>query len=894
MVFKNTIFKKLLFIVVLTFAISTIINHNIVTANTNPRTIYVNNDGSETSTGGDGTINSPYDNIRYALEQANENDTIVLTEDILDRAQSNEKYFTINKKVTIDGNNHALRFRGLDLQILQDVTLKNMNLYSIKDGVEKGLKIYASGYNLTLENVTTKISDLQSDIRPTLFAGAVSDVNEGPGSNIKIIGGSSETRFNNIVAGSDMVDNYNDVNITIESDFAKSDNGIILGGLKGNQSTGNITVTSNSREIKKIDGSNTVLGQKTINFKNISNTDIELNNLSNLNLNLTESASITPITNSSNIENLNIETGSQVWLNNEVTIKNVAGEGTIVVNKDATLTSNSIADTLKIKINVNENDLNKVYVTTTNPTNATASLLLPNSNYKVIKEGNNFKITNNDETAPDNNGGNNPINHTVTINYTFNNNVIKNEITEIENGGSISYQNIKDNIPTSNDVRYLIDEANFNKDILNNITETKTIVIPLKEETVTAVEFDPNTIQSIDIVTQPTKTTYNEGETLDLSGIELRLTDVNNISKTVRLEEFVKYNINVNPNNNAVLTATNTTVTLSVNSVNKEFNITINPQTNSNPNANGSDTNTTPTDNGDANPTDNTTGGTTNTEDTGNTNTAPVDNTGNDTTAPVDNGNTTKPVDNEGDNNQPDNNGTTTTNPADNSNNTNTGTTNTEGTNNTGDNTNPDVNNPTNNTGNDTTTPVDNGNTTKPVDNSGTTTTNPADNSNDTNSGTTNTGDTTNTDVNNPANNTGNDTTAPVDNGNATKPVDNSDTTTTSPTDNSNNTNTGTTNTNPVDNTGNDATKPVDNGSTNTTTNTGTVNNTGNNSNTANTGNTNNTPTSTQTNITSTSNTTTTTNITKELPKTGIIDLNGLGIVMLLTGLISLVIKKRK
>lgn len=72
--------------------------------------IYVTS-GDETSQAGTGEEASPYQSLRYALNQANDGDTIILIKDIVYRS-NNMPLFDINKNVTIDGRSHNLTIRG--------------------------------------------------------------------------------------------------------------------------------------------------------------------------------------------------------------------------------------------------------------------------------------------------------------------------------------------------------------------------------------------------------------------------------------------------------------------------------------------------------------------------------------------------------------------------------------------------------------------------------------------------------------------------------------------------------------------------------------------------------------------------------------------------------------
>lgn len=67
--------------------------------------------------------------------------------------------------------------------------------------------------------------------------------------------------------------------------------------------------------------------------------------------------------------------------------------------------------------------------------------------------------------------------------------------------------------------------------------------------TVTAKAFDPDHVTKIEVKTQPTKKEYTEGQNLDLTGLEVTLTDDFGKTKDVKFEKFDDYNIKATPQN---------------------------------------------------------------------------------------------------------------------------------------------------------------------------------------------------------------------------------------------------------------------------------------------------------------------------------------------------------
>ena len=71
---------------------------------------------------------------------------------------------------------------------------------------------------------------------------------------------------------------------------------------------------------------------------------------------------------------------------------------------------------------------------------------------------------------------------------------------------------------------------------------------------VKAKEFDPTHVVSMSVKTQPAKLTYTDGDKLDLSGLEVTLTDNQGLKKDVPFAEFTDYDISANPKNETKLT----------------------------------------------------------------------------------------------------------------------------------------------------------------------------------------------------------------------------------------------------------------------------------------------------------------------------------------------------
>ena len=96
--------------------------------------------------------------------------------------------------------------------------------------------------------------------------------------------------------------------------------------------------------------------------------------------------------------------------------------------------------------------------------------------------------------------------------------------------------------------------------------------------TVNKKVFDPNHVVDMVVKTQP-KLIYTEGEKLDLSGLEVTLTDNQGLTKDVAFKDFETYKITTNPENGAELTLNdnNKPVTLTKGNLKAETaNLTVN------------------------------------------------------------------------------------------------------------------------------------------------------------------------------------------------------------------------------------------------------------------------------------------------------------------------------
>ena len=200
-------------------------------AQTSENIIYLKDGEGE---GGNGTLNNPYLNIRTALKNIKDGQTLFLIDTVQytkyeKGTDGSALPLIINKNITIAGNDtekSILQLRAA-IQLAADVTFKDMRLQIAPEiilgksslnyntnttseilGTEafKSTAIYVGGHTLTIDNVNTKLdSEAQSKIRPYISGGAyrLNTDNSILGGNtvVNIINANAETKFADIYAG---------------------------------------------------------------------------------------------------------------------------------------------------------------------------------------------------------------------------------------------------------------------------------------------------------------------------------------------------------------------------------------------------------------------------------------------------------------------------------------------------------------------------------------------------------------------------------------------------------------------------------------------------------------------------------------------------------------------
>ncbi|HEM5490584.1 TPA: YSIRK-type signal peptide-containing protein [Streptococcus suis] len=431
------------------------------------RDLYVTN-GDEKSQDGHGTLDNPYQSLSFALAQAKNGDRIKLVSNIMHRQ---DKPFLLDKAVTIDGQGHRLSFRGPDVELGADVTFADLTLNMLADG-SKQPNIYANGYHLTLDQVSTTMSQAQSDLRPTLVAGSRSGQPAGSHGKITILNGNSDTRFNTIYAGNaDSVSNI-PVTISILSDFVSVDQGIKLSGVNGEVVMEPVLVTSKSSSLKSIDGNGSWDNTVTIDTARIYG--LNLQNIQTLEL--VNQADVSLASQVSEISTgVELESGTQLTIANDpVTLGSLSGQGTVVIPVESSL--NVIGDiegNVQVLVRGFEQDLakniDKEYVRVEGMLSPTARITLEKgyNRFDLVKDEIVYRLVELKQPVQT---------HTVTLRFTQSGQLLKEKQVQVDNGQSIT--GVENDLPIATEGTYQLD-PNFDRTVLTAITSSKTIEIPV-------------------------------------------------------------------------------------------------------------------------------------------------------------------------------------------------------------------------------------------------------------------------------------------------------------------------------------------------------------------------------------------------------------------------------
>lgn len=378
-----------------TYALSSIRadkNINITARETSQANVVYLKNGEGSLTLGNGTVNNPYQNIRTALKNIKNGQTLKLvgTVSYTKYEVDNEKAplpLMINKNITIEGASGKLPTDvdadGLvvraPIQLGANVTFKNIKLQLVPQVVlgaggrqnilgaqsPMAATIFAAGNTLTLDNVNTKVgtNSLQDKDRPYISGGTYKNNGIlGEKSVINIINPNSQTKFAAIYAG----DYWNDRNIDVEINLNSSvlNNKIYTGGFS-KKLTGNVSVRLG-------DKSNIYSFDKTNHSGNLNVTVDKDSYMDNLDINgideltLDENAKVILKKGSDlNIKNINIKKDSVLDLRkgNNLNLKgnltganNVNNAGCVLIASTQTLNiSNEVIGITKL------NHLNTIY-----------------------------------------------------------------------------------------------------------------------------------------------------------------------------------------------------------------------------------------------------------------------------------------------------------------------------------------------------------------------------------------------------------------------------------------------------------------------------------------------------------------------------------------------------
>ena len=378
-----------------TYALSSIRadkNINITARETSQANVVYLKNGEGSLTLGNGTVNNPYQNIRTALKNIKNGQTLKLvgTVSYTKYEVDNEKAplpLMINKNITIEGSSGKLPTDvdadGLvvraPIQLGANVTFKNIKLQLVPQVVlgaggrqnilgaqsPMAATIFAAGNTLTLDNVNTKVgtNSLQDKDRPYISGGTYKNNGTlGEKSVINIINPNSQTKFAAIYAG----DYWNDRNIDVEINLNSSvlNNKIYTGGFS-KKLTGNVSVRLG-------DKSNIYSFDKTNHSGNLNVTVDKDSYMDNLDINgideltLDENAKVILKKGSDlNIKNINIKKDSVLDLRkghnlnlkgNLTGANNVNNAGCVLIASNQTLNiSNEVIGITKL------NHLNTIY-----------------------------------------------------------------------------------------------------------------------------------------------------------------------------------------------------------------------------------------------------------------------------------------------------------------------------------------------------------------------------------------------------------------------------------------------------------------------------------------------------------------------------------------------------
>ncbi|HEL1586097.1 TPA: YSIRK-type signal peptide-containing protein [Streptococcus suis] len=510
------------------------------------RTFYVTN-GPETSTDGVGTEANPYQSLSYALQQASDGDVIKLVQSITHRQ---DQPFVIDKAVTIDGQGHGLTFRGADVELGDAVIFTKMTLNMIPSGNQQPT-IYLNGHQAIFDAVSTTISQQQDSLRPTVVAGSRLGEPTGTHARLLVVNGDSNTRFRQIFAGNAASSSYIPIDIIIDSEFAGVDEGIDLGGPNDQVTYGRVELETRSNKVKQVSAANSMDNKVTVKAARIYGANfLDIQELS-----LVENADVTLGNQGTRISSsVELASGSQLQLASDRSVEfgALSGQGKVLIPVGSYL--NVLADvsgSVKIVLTGFEsqfaNNVDQVFLTVEGLLDPTSSVQLSNhyDRFAISQENQTYRLVLQNQP---------PQLHTVTLEFLHAGQVLKSEQVQVEDGQSVS--GLENLMPSSTEGSYQL-APDFDFGLLEAIDSSQLIKIPviLVRPMTPIVAFDPARIQEVSLVQGLNKSVYQEGESLDLSGLQLRLMDQQGISVVIDSSRFAEFGVRTSPVQTPLLTS---------------------------------------------------------------------------------------------------------------------------------------------------------------------------------------------------------------------------------------------------------------------------------------------------------------------------------------------------
>ncbi|HEM2750885.1 TPA: G5 domain-containing protein, partial [Streptococcus suis] len=329
--------------------------------------IYVKNGGN-----GQGlTEDTPMGSLAEALQKATDGTIIKLVGNATERTP-----LVINKAVTIesDSSENAIIFNE-SIQISNNVTLRNLSIHALTESNVPG-NIYIDG-QVTMDNVSTLISNRQSDKRPSLIVGSSADATDKRESSLKILN-TNETVFDKMT-----VQNAADIAI---ANGTQIKNGVEV------TTPSPVTITSESNQVNKFQAPET--NQVTLIFNGSKASNVELNHIANLILKQPSSISlssqsITPIQ-----QTLAIENGSRLNLGDlAVHFQSLTGDGILEFTDKGQLSIQDISGHATIHFKRNDMDFSasdgKTFVSVASKKDGLSVKLIPlELNLEIDEHGN--------------------------------------------------------------------------------------------------------------------------------------------------------------------------------------------------------------------------------------------------------------------------------------------------------------------------------------------------------------------------------------------------------------------------------------------------------------------------------------------------------------------------